>query len=74
MTRRSADHQWRDILSAPEGVFLLLADMAATEVRNMAYVDWIVNGKCCRDASRRPTHWTRIPHFPALDDAQERTA
>ncbi len=56
--------QWRPIEIAPQGTMLLMADMRATEARNWAFVDWLVDGKCCGNRYRTPTHWQPLPPSP----------
>lgn len=61
---------WKPISSAPRGTLALFCDMNATEVRDMAFVDWIVDGKFCRDPKRKATHWKLIEWPKETDDGR----
>ena len=56
--------QWRPIETVPQGVIVLMCNMKAGEVRNWAFVDWMVDGKCCGNRFHEPTHWQPLPAPP----------
>jgi len=58
--------EWQPIETVPKGTFVLMCDMKAGEVRKWAYTDWMVNKKCCGDATRKPTHWMPLPAPPMI--------
>ncbi|HFQ8088832.1 TPA: DUF551 domain-containing protein [Pseudomonas aeruginosa] len=41
-----------------------MCDMKAKDVRGWAFVDWVVNGKCCGNRFHEPTHWMPLPKPP----------
>ncbi|EMX8720891.1 TPA: DUF551 domain-containing protein [Pseudomonas aeruginosa] len=56
--------EWKPIETAPQGTLVLMCNMKAKDVRGWAFVDWVVNGKCCGNRFHEPTHWMPLPEPP----------
>lgn len=59
---------WQPIETAPSGTMLLFCSMKADLASDWCYVDWLVDGRLCRDRSRPdPTHWMPLPPPPSKE-------
>jgi len=67
--RERESRRWKPIKTAPQGTMLLMCDMNAVQAANWAFVDWVVDGKCCGNRFHQPTHWMHLP-FPPEKDGQ----